>query len=765
MKENQTIHIRKTVRPMRFLFLVSPNDFDMVKQVIRINTALWGGYFNPIISVNQSIENILSLYKASHSDVIVNFTDEIISNLQLGLENYQVMKHEGLDGLLKGEKGKYQLRYGCDMRPLMRFFWKEEGRFQLTSINKSIKNPYFYFDGKNDHWNNYALLEFGQYPLDHEYDYKSGYQGATNCTMLQIDDDNVAELTHKELLTPLIFTLAETEYSNYGAYSRHFEESVIFIGNLNNANDWIEFWNSRCFYSNATFIHWEDIPLFENHLRNISKNRKSQETKGREIGLVVQKSSSLSMEIFSAATKDVAQIVSVQISIKNNLHPIGLSYPIKRNRRQGPLPMEAPIVNAYEEEDIAYVSGNKIEFKAPIPEFLINYSSDRNRSWCTTIDSWRSQENSFWLKIPSLGKIEENLQKNFFFFSGFRISSRENIVLFPRCYSDSPLDIETIYLPNHLDILKSIFSGYKIEVSDYSEKGRYATAIEEAAAQGIWFGANILLDRGVQAILDLLSKNNGEDHLPRTDLEKLIGKHSLGVHDKKFSPAQIVDALIYRKILRIGLELKCTNCYRQGWYHISQISESFKCHFCFLEQNLPVIDNKKWRYRSSGLFSSQHVGHGSLPVICLNLYLQTRYRQNLKSFYSFNIKLPSGELREVDSLFIRHEMHDEPELLICECKTGNAHQDDFDKLEKLCELMPGAVACLATWKDEFSENEKDLALNFWNKGFEIVLLTRLDIESKGINFEGVDDQHKYINDFTDLAYATYQKYLKDNHCR
>jgi hypothetical protein len=207
MKETKTVHLRKTVRPMRFLFLVPINNLDAVKQVVRINTALWGGYFNPITDIDQGNENILSLFKASHSDVIVNFADRHLSNLLLGLENYQVMNAVGFDGLLESEEGKYQFRYGCDMRPLMKYYWKEEGRFQSTITAEKNDSVYSYIEGDSDHWANYSLLEFGQYPIDHEYDYKNGYQKATNCTMIQISENNLSEIRANRLLSPLMFTL------------------------------------------------------------------------------------------------------------------------------------------------------------------------------------------------------------------------------------------------------------------------------------------------------------------------------------------------------------------------------------------------------------------------------------------------------------------------------------------------------------------------------------------------------------------------------
>jgi hypothetical protein len=81
MTTSETFHVRKTVRPMRFLFLVPKDDLNTIRQAIRINTALWGGFYNPITIADQDNDNILSLFRASHSDVIVNFSNDPILHL------------------------------------------------------------------------------------------------------------------------------------------------------------------------------------------------------------------------------------------------------------------------------------------------------------------------------------------------------------------------------------------------------------------------------------------------------------------------------------------------------------------------------------------------------------------------------------------------------------------------------------------------------------------------------------------------------------
>src|SRR5215467_11498398 len=42
-----TAHVR--LRPIRFGFLVQPDDAERLLEVLRVSTCLWGGMFNPVI--------------------------------------------------------------------------------------------------------------------------------------------------------------------------------------------------------------------------------------------------------------------------------------------------------------------------------------------------------------------------------------------------------------------------------------------------------------------------------------------------------------------------------------------------------------------------------------------------------------------------------------------------------------------------------------------------------------------------------------------
>ena len=54
------INLNLRLRPIRFAFLVSPNDSQKLLEVFRVNTCLWGGKFNPIIPIRKNEKGDLS---------------------------------------------------------------------------------------------------------------------------------------------------------------------------------------------------------------------------------------------------------------------------------------------------------------------------------------------------------------------------------------------------------------------------------------------------------------------------------------------------------------------------------------------------------------------------------------------------------------------------------------------------------------------------------------------------------------------------------
>jgi hypothetical protein len=764
MNEVKSVTLIQKLRPIKLLFLVSQNDRETVKKIITFNTTLWGGLFNPIVPIEQDEKSLMDIIEGSNSDFVVNVTSETF--LPRNIERSRLIYFEGYDGLIdKTKNDDSYLNYGCDIRPLLKDYWEKEGRFDSSTLsNKSAKaRSAFYVEGEDELWNNYALLEYGHYPEDHKYNYKDRFCQATNAENFKLNEDSLLGISKLEALSPLNFTLSKVNYYFLSNTQYFLGDFLIYLGNPNSVEDWLAYWNLRCFSLDSIFIPWDKTDLFSEHIKSFAKKSEIYQDKRAGQSVLFQKGISLSRDDFKFVVERTKGIVQGPRTIRDFIPSFGNYHLQNEDGSYGPAPRAAPIGLAYQQEDIAYLNDQKLEFKAALPEFLRGY--ENQMGWAISISGWLSQDSKFHLRIPKLGAIDDYLHKNFFFFKKFRISPNENIVIYNKGEYSS-LGVIRLNLPSDLDIFKGILSGYEVKLLDYSEKGKFSSSIEMAAG-GIWGGAGILQDRGVQAVLLRLSSQNKDVHLPRIEIEKMIRENSQSLGDKiplneQVTPSRILDVLIARKILRPGLEFKCNNCYRQGWYHITEFADMYKCQYCHTNQETPIIDQKEWRFRSTGLFSSKGVGYGSLPVVCTAISVSMEFH-DAKFIYSCNIELPDGKPKEIDLIFLNTRYDDPPEIMICECKSSNFEEKDFQGIKSLAKIMKGAVFCISTLKESFSENEINWVKELRNSGIRIATLARAEIEAKGYKgLRDTIDPNGHIMDFSSLAEKSYNKYIVKN---
>ena len=64
--QNITVNLR--LRPIRFAFIVRPNDEKHILEIFQINACLWGGKFNPIIPSFNEIPDWWDRYKIKYKN-------------------------------------------------------------------------------------------------------------------------------------------------------------------------------------------------------------------------------------------------------------------------------------------------------------------------------------------------------------------------------------------------------------------------------------------------------------------------------------------------------------------------------------------------------------------------------------------------------------------------------------------------------------------------------------------------------------------------
>ncbi len=753
------VHLRQTVRPTKFLFLVTSKDTAMIERVATMNTALWGGIFNPIVPVEYGNESVAKIFQSSHSDFLVN----TIGDLDRGFlgKNFdrKLLQLEDWDGLVSKDSGQFVFRSGCDMLPLFRHYYREEGRHENLSKRS---HRLVLLTGEDPNWRRYALFQSGLFPQSFKYDYEKAYIDSTLAERIVLNELVIPAIQFYHLWTPLSFTHSKVEFLFHSPWGWR-DSHIVFIGNWQSHTDWLEFWNLRCFGSNILFVSQEHLRFFDNSIAeyfdagNYPLNENDDKVRNCA---TIQKSSSLSSDEFDTAIKYIVE--------RHKEHPKAIrdwlpKFGIKRTQRNGvvygPPPLEAPIGRGMAEEDIAFIAEDEVEFRILKPTWLESHAPDDHHSWSVSVDFWGVRNDELCFKYPALPSVEEALLRHNLGARDFRLSPRESIVYhFGRKYS---LETTSFYPMTTFALFRAIFEEFGLKIIELSEKGQYAARIEETMG-GQYGGAGLLRDKGVRHLLAQLASDNPETNLPRQELERIIGMYSSLIRDpqKRMQPAEIVNALVARKALRPGLELKCQYCYKRGWYHISEFDEDFTCRYCFTKQPAQLYEFPEWRYRSSGLFATKDVGYGSLVVIATSLFFRWEILvEEIRCVYSFNIEGQNGACNEVDLAVLQLGLGGDYHMALCECKTSDFDESDFTKLMKLVEQIPNSVGCIATMKPEFTPQEREHASKFWARGYPLIMLTEKELESSDLPSEELLERIRYSPGILPIAEATRHLYL------
>jgi hypothetical protein len=109
------------------------------------------------------------------------------------------------------------------------------------------------------------------------------------------------------------------------------------------------------------------------------------------------------------------------------------------------------------------------------------------------------------------------------------------------------------------------------------------------------------------------SENHGINHATLMGmLNKIIKENKL-----RFSADTYLKNLIDANILKLGIEVQCSNCLRFSWYPMNNISYDLKCPKCV--ENFRLLqessENIECSYFSVGSFRQPNLGGGAYSVL------------------------------------------------------------------------------------------------------------------------------------------------------
>ncbi len=243
------------IRPIRFGFLLDPKDPTTLRQVLQINTCLWGGIYNYLLPVQQKAPLRYRDYSFTNlgAGVIkLNLTKgtgpsarQLIHGL---LEAFQpdllVETKPGLEQFNEEENG--QRKYGIDLRSICQALYKEEFRFVQRHPPKVIDpRP------TDQKYGTLFAAAFGEFPQTGVLaDCKQHFRDALDAAEQEVEPEALHELFAPNTLYPL----------RVGAYHSVTHRRAWTLGPMlfymdeSEPYDIIEYWNYRA-------LGWRIRPL------------------------------------------------------------------------------------------------------------------------------------------------------------------------------------------------------------------------------------------------------------------------------------------------------------------------------------------------------------------------------------------------------------------------------------------------------------------------------------------------------------------------
>ena len=220
------IRVDIRLRPIRFGFLVRPDDAGNVLEIFRINTCLWGGMFNPIIPFFKRVPSWWERYglRFENAKQIINgyldfFEPDFLVETEEGLADgfgFDSERVLQLTDILEKSGEERWGKFGLSVHNLYSALYQEEFRFELRHQRNMV-----HVKPKEVAFAGFVAATFGSFPtqkglryFEHNYKgifspeqksldaavfselYQSGYGSALGigCAKLQIDYHDRGEL-------------------------------------------------------------------------------------------------------------------------------------------------------------------------------------------------------------------------------------------------------------------------------------------------------------------------------------------------------------------------------------------------------------------------------------------------------------------------------------------------------------------------------------------------------------------------------------------
>lgn len=788
------------LRPIRIGFLVKPYDKKSIRQIMRINTSLWGGLHNPIIPIFRSApkewkgdkHEYLTGYEIAKGyirffepDVYVEAEEGLLEKAGLAALRTKFSTHSPIIDIkqfmreeYRGVNGPY---FGQCIFDVLLSTYNNERRFHLKEEHPAV----FSKSGSV-----FAEACIGMYPKDDGLKYlPKAFQDVFKPEEVDSSPTTWRKIYGDRLITPLHFTNKHIERQRYWHH-----EPIIYVFDPQSSVDLIDLWNLRIEPSPILPVPIEWFDELSDYLGDLIK-RNFHPLEDNTHGVMHSSTVEISRSISEDRAKEVIMPALGKLPQR--------SWALKK--RRNPIwhaPFNDPNAARWERAKLT-VSERRVRlpvtmngemqaaFETLSPDFAERYSGSHFR-WANVIvlRSYSDHEiatvlphNTFDPDWPSLGMPAE------------RVGITEEGWVFLQTFKEME---QPLYLLKKDQAFTKWLEKFNIRAT-LSEPGRIAQQMFNSL-KGFW-GLRLLNDPGMLQFINKLAMSTRRQGV----------EGDLGIQEEDFTgraasiqewesqikqrnarrpfPELNLSHYTQRNVIRLGIETDCRHCGAKNWRGLDEIGYEVKCERCLKIYDFPQaeIKNRNWKYRVVGPFAVPDFARGSYSALLTIRALSELKVTPLKDAINFStaLDLISGEKKcEIDfALWVEDnnnsDTYGDPKLVIGEAKSFGSQvikEKDISQIKKAAEMLPNSIIVVSVLKENFSDAEKVLLKKFveWaRKPFNgdprhwVILLTGTELfaehhitnawKDKGEPFSQFGDyiRMRTLKDLSDATLAIY----------
>lgn len=704
-----SVHVR--LRPVRFAFLVRPDDKKRVIEIFQNNTCLWGGKYNPIIPRLKQVPKWWDRHghRFETAEQIVNgyldfFEPDFIVEAESGLADgigFDKKRVLQLSNLLEREGERNGNGYGLS----------------VINLYDDLYQKVFQFARRHEHNIVNALAEklafkgfcaclFGAFPRETGLDYFSqAFSEVFVPKIVSINGASLANLYHSGFTSALRIGHSKIQIDYHDR-----ADPALFVLDAQEPRDLLDFWNLRAIRRHVlpVPVQWlGDLAGFCKEF--IVKNYRP--LPGNPHGVMIHPTVMFARSI---PTKEIERLHNDHFRVNvNGANCRQDWYPsIWRTSPGFTVRQMRPTLTAIEKTSDAPFAPERgdIRFDCLHPEFADEYGNKNRWANVVRLRDWTGSD-----RVATAFPCDYKNPA----FPNFRIAfdkvlpTTEGLVIFPRSRNIPAL----WQIPDGTTAINQWLKTFGINATP-SDAGRATQQIIQTLG-GFWGIASF-------AHADIVKLLN---EISRRPISR--SAHHLEFKNRIYNATKndvwrehCFERLVEGKAVELGLELKCTKCSSWNWYSLKQLDYEINCGLCLQQFLFPILDpsassHAKWAYRLNGPFALPDYARGGYAAsLAIRFFSEiVGGHDSADVTWSAGQELALTPENKIESDFIlwyqRKQLfgNDYPtEIMFGEAKSfgKDAFQSsDIERMKTLALHFPGCILVFATLKqaNELSKDE------------------------------------------------------------